>query len=200
MTPMAISQQIRSPAAVVFDLEFTAWEGSMATNWLRPGEFQEIVQIGAVKVDENFTAGETFDVLVRPRLNPVLSPYIEKLTAITNDAMRAKGVDFVEAYRAFLAFGDGLPVVAFGRDDLVFIDNLRLYGIGDAPPLPPYLNVKTWMEELGLDTRGLHACDVAPSAGVPFRGHQHNGLDDALSVAAGIAALIARGARSPLDA
>ncbi|HEY0282961.1 MAG TPA: 3'-5' exonuclease [Rhizomicrobium sp.] len=197
---MVSSQQIRSSAAVVFDLESTAWEGSMEAGWLRPGEFQEVVQIGAVKVDEKFNAGETFDMLVRPRINPVLSPYLERLTGLTNEAMRERGVDFAEAYRAFLAFCDGLPVVAFGRDDLVFADNLRLYGISDAPPLPPCLNAKTWMAELGLDMRGLHACDVASSAGVPFGGHRHNGLDDALSVAAGIAALIARGAPAPLAA
>ena len=195
---MALSPQIRSPVAVTFDLEFTAWDDSMATNWMRPGAFQEIVQIGAVKVDGDFNAGDSFNVLVRPRLNPVLSPYLERLTGITNQTLNAEGVDLTEAYRAFLAFGEGLPIVAFGRDDLVFIDNLRLYGISDAPPLPPYFNVKTWMEELGIDTRRLHACDVGPSAGVSFSGHQHNGLDDALSVAAGVAALIARGARSPL--
>jgi inhibitor of KinA sporulation pathway (predicted exonuclease) len=195
---MALSPQIRSPVAVAFDLEFTAWDDSMATNWMRPGAFQEIVQIGAVKVDGNFNAGDSFNVLVRPRLNPVLSPYLERLTGITNQTLNAEGVDLTEAYRAFLAFGEGLPIVAFGRDDLVFIDNLRLYGISDAPPLPPYFNVKTWMEELGIDTRELHACDVAPSAGVSFSGHRHNGLDDAFSVAAGVAALIARGARSPL--
>jgi inhibitor of KinA sporulation pathway (predicted exonuclease) len=195
---MASSQQIRLPAAVVFDLEFTAWEGSMAACWLRPGEFQEIIQIGAVKVDEDFNSGETLEMLVRPRINPVLSPYIERLTGITNEAMRARGMDFAEAYRAFLAFAEGLPIVAFGRDDLVFIDNLRLYGMSDAPPLPPYINAKTWMAEQGIDMRGLHACDVAPSAGVSFSGHRHNGLDDALSVAAGIAALIARGVRPPL--
>jgi inhibitor of KinA sporulation pathway (predicted exonuclease) len=195
---MTASQQIHLPAAVVFDLEFTAWEGSMANHWLRPGEFQEIVQIGAVQVDADFNTGNTFDMLVRPRINPVLSPYLERLTGITNEALRAKGVDFAEAYRAFLAFTECLPIIAFGRDDLVFIDNLRLYGMSDAPPLPPYLNVKIWMEEQGIDMRGLHAGDVAPSAGVPFSGHKHNGLDDALSVAAGIAALIARGAHSPL--
>ena len=35
----------------VFDLEFTAWECSMASHWLRPGEFKEVVQIGAVRLD-----------------------------------------------------------------------------------------------------------------------------------------------------
>ncbi len=195
---MSSSPQNRTAFAVVYDLEFTAWESSLANHWLRPGEFKEVVQIGAVKVDGNFNTSETFDVLVRPRLNPVLSPYLERLTGITNEALRAKGVDFAEAYNAFLAFGDGLPIVAFGRDDLVLAENLRLYGMNDAPPLPPYVNATIWLAGQGLDMRGLHACDVAPSAGVAFAGHRHNGLDDALSVAVGIAALIARGASSPL--
>ncbi len=197
---MTSSPQILPSAAVVFDLEFTAWDGSMANHWLRPGEFQEIVQIGAVKVDEDFNVGETFDLLVRPRMNPVLSSYLIGLTGITNDELRARGVDFAEAYRAFVDFAGGLPIIAFGRDDLVLVDNLRLYGMTDAPSLPPYVDIRIWMNEHGIDTRGLHACDVGPSLGVPFSGHRHNGLDDALSVAAGAAALIARGARAPLSA
>jgi len=191
-------QQIRPPVAVVYDLEFTAWEGSMANHWLRPGEFQEVVQIGALKVDAEFAAGETLDVLVRPRLNPVLSSYLERLTGITNEDVRARGVDFVQAYCEFAAFAGSLPIIAFGRDDLVFANNLRLYGLTDFPPLPPYLNIIPWMAEQGIEMRGLHACDAGPAAGVPFGGHKHNAVDDALSVASGIRALMARGARSPL--
>ena len=189
---------IHPPVAVVYDLEFTAWEGSMANHWLRPGEFKEIVQIGAVKVDEGFNSGETFDAMVRPRLNPVLSPYLERLTGINNQEVRARGVDFMQAYREFVTFCGGLPIVAFGRDDLVFLDNLRLYGVTDAPPVPSYVNVTIWMAEQGFDMRGLHACDVSAAAGVPFEGRKHNALDDALSVASGIRALMARGAPSPL--
>ncbi len=37
--------------AIIFDLEFTAWEGSVAHRWSRPGEFTELVQIGALKID-----------------------------------------------------------------------------------------------------------------------------------------------------
>jgi len=190
------SQNIR-PFAVVYDLEFTAWEGSMATRWLRPGEFKEVVQIGAVKVDAEFTPGEMLDVVVRPRLNPVLSSFLEQLTGITNEEVRKRGIDFADAYRSFVAFAEDLPIIAYGRDDLVLIDNLSLYGIKNAPPLPPYINIVPWMGEQGVDVRGLHSCDVGPMAGVPFTGHKHNGLDDALSVAAGIRALIARGALAP---
>jgi DNA polymerase III epsilon subunit-like protein len=197
---MTASPQIRAPYAVVFDLEFTAWEGSMAHRWLRPGEYTEIIQIGAVKVDAGFAPLATFDLLVRPRLNAELSPYIEKLTGIANAALRAKGVDFSEAYRAFVEFTGGVPILAFGRDDLVLLDNLRLYGLRDLPPLPSYANVIPWLAEHGIDMRGLHACDVGPKIGVPFEGHRHNALADALSVAAGIRAMIGRGAQMSLAA
>ena len=48
---------MRVPSLTVFDLEYTAWECSMARSWLTPGEFREVVQIGAVKLDaDSFTA------------------------------------------------------------------------------------------------------------------------------------------------
>ncbi len=189
--------QIRG--AVVFDLEFTAWEGSMEHRWSRPGEFTEVVQIGAVRVDaQSFTVEAELDLLVRPRLNSVLSDYLVALTGITNAELAARGVDFAEAYDDFIAFADGAPIVAFGRDDLVLAANLRLYGLNRASPLPPYRNIVPWLYDNGIDPRGRNACDVGPLAGVAFRGQKHNALDDARSVLSGIQALVARGAGNPL--
>lgn len=181
--------------AIVFDLEFTAWEGSMARGWLAPGEFKEVVQIGAVRLDDR-TLEETaaLDLLVRPRLNPVLSAYFETLTGITNARLAAEGIDFAEAWRRFSGFARGARLYAFGRDDLVLADNARLCGLDGLPALPPYRNVNPWLRANGIDLSGGHACDVGPLCGVPFEGRTHDALDDARSVAAGIRALIARGA------
>src|SRR5215469_18771304 len=114
---MRASSQVRISRAVVFDLEFTAWDGSQDTGWMRPGEYRELIQIGAVKVDAGFVPVAEFDCLIRPRLNPMLSDYIEMLTGITNDEMRSRGVDIADAYRSFVTFAGGLPIMAFGRDD-----------------------------------------------------------------------------------
>jgi inhibitor of KinA sporulation pathway (predicted exonuclease) len=189
-----------APHAVVFDLEFTAWEGSMASRWLRPGEFKEVIQIGAVKVNGEFAPLESFDMLVRPRLNPVLSAYLEKLTGITNDRIGAGAVDFASAYRAFVSFTEGVPVLAFGRDDFVLFDNLRLYGMKDEPALPPFIDLRAWFQTNGMDIGNMHSCDIGPAAGVPFEGQTHDGLCDALSLAAGVRALMGRGAPGPVAA
>jgi len=183
--------------AVVFDLEFTAWAGSMASRWSRDGEHTEVVQVGAVKLDaETLKISDEFESLVRPRVNPVLSQYLIDLTGITNEMLDAKAVDFITAYRGFLDFVGPCPIWAFGRDDLVLADNLKLYA-WDGPPLPPYSNAIPWFVAHGIDLKGKHACDVAEAAGAVFAGRKHDALSDARGIAAGIQAVVARGAANP---
>jgi inhibitor of KinA sporulation pathway (predicted exonuclease) len=181
---------------VVYDLEFTAWDGSMAERWLRPGQFREVVQIGAVKLDAG-TLEEIaeFEILVKPRLNPVLSPYFETLTGIANVEVARRGVDFADAYKRFVAFAGTAQTSAFGRDDLVFAESFQLYGISNPPPPPAYMNIAPWLRANGLHPR--HAGDVAETAGASLAGHKHDALFDARSVALGIRVLVARGAANP---
>src|SRR4051812_45546913 len=181
---------LTSPTLTVFDLEYTAWECSMARRWLAPGEFREVVQIGAVKLDaDSFAVLAEFDVLVRPRINHSLSPYFEKLTGITTARVVRTGCDFATAYARFLDFAGEGPIAAFGRDERVLEDNMRLYGIANARPLPPFYDLRGWFAALGIDPRGLHSCDLAPALGLAFAGRIHNALDDARSIASAMAAM-----------
>jgi inhibitor of KinA sporulation pathway (predicted exonuclease) len=188
--------RVSSPIITIFDLEYTAWECSMARHWLTPGEYREVVQIGAVKLNaDTFAELDAFDALVRPRINPRLSAYFQNLTGITQEAVTVRGVDFAEAYARFLDFaGDG-PIAAFGRDEQVLVDNLRLYGIEGAHPLPVFYDLRGWFAVQGLDPRGMLSCDIAPALGLPFMGHTHNALHDARSLAASMEAMNARGIR-----
>lgn len=181
---------------IIFDLEFTTWEGSLARHWLGPGEFKEVVQIGAVRLrSDDFSAAESFNCFVRPRINFQLSDYFENLTGIANGSLLEDGVDFEQAYRRFLAFaGDGV-LAAFGRDDRVLEENIRLYGLNDIPSLPPFLNLRDWFEAHGFDTSKLHSCDIGPLLGAPFEGRPHDALCDARSIAAGMRVLLQRGAK-----
>jgi inhibitor of KinA sporulation pathway (predicted exonuclease) len=188
--------RLASPTITIFDLEFTAWECSMARHWLVPGEFKEVVQIGAVKLDaDSFRVLAEFDMLVRPRINPVLSPYFEKLTGITNDRVARQGADFAIAYARFLDFAAGGPVAAFGHDERVLEDNIRLYGMKGAAPLPLFYDLRGWFAVQGIDPRGMHSCDLGPALGLPFAGQAHNALDDARSIAGAMEVMAARGLR-----
>lgn len=184
-----------SPTITIFDLEYTAWECSMARGWLTPGEFREVVQIGAVKLDaDSFHILAEFDCLVRPRFNAP-SPYFEKLTGIPTACVARDGVDFADAYERFLDFAAGDPIAAFGRDEQVLEENLRLYGLKPARPLPLFYDLRGWFAVQGFDPRGRLSCEIGPALGVPFAGHAHNALDDARSLASGMEVMAARGAR-----
>jgi inhibitor of KinA sporulation pathway (predicted exonuclease) len=186
------------PSITIFDLEYTAWECSMARSWLTPGEFREVVQIGAVRLDaDSFAVKAEFEVLVRPRFNPELSPYLENLTGITRDQVAGRGVDFRTAYDRFLAFAGDCPIAAFGHDEQVLEENLRLYGIRDAKSLPLFYDLRGWFAVQGVDPRGRHSCEIGPALGVPFVGRSHNALDDARSLAAGMEVIAARGQLKP---
>jgi inhibitor of KinA sporulation pathway (predicted exonuclease) len=183
---------------IVFDLEFTAWPGSMDRNWKGPGEHREVVQFGAVAVSAS-SLEETgqLDLLVKPRINPVLSDYFIELTGITNEEVARRGLDFPDAMRRFLAFCDGRPLLCFGRDDLVLIENVQLYGLESEFAVPGIFNVRSWMKSIGMETRGLHSCDAARFVGVPHEARDHNAVEDARSVAKAIRALVERGTRWP---
>jgi inhibitor of KinA sporulation pathway (predicted exonuclease) len=190
---MTVVRPLSIPTLTVFDLEFTAWECSMANNWLRPGEFKEVVQFGAVRLDAaSFEILDEFEILVRPRVNAVLSPYFEKLTGITNAMLAADAVDFAQGYRRFADFAGTDPICAFGHDEWVLEDNIRLYGLKDLPSLPAFRDLRGWFAERHVDPRGLNSCDIGPMLGAPFVGHAHNALDDARSIAAGMEIMAAR--------
>jgi inhibitor of KinA sporulation pathway (predicted exonuclease) len=186
---------------VVFDLEFTAWEGSMESRWTRPGELTEVVQIGAVKLDAiSLKEVDAFEMLVKPRVNPVLSDYLVALTGIDNKQLGVRGVDFITAYRAFIEFTAASQTWAHGRDDLIFSGNLKLYGWESALPGLPYANAIPWFTAQGIDLKGKRACDVAEAAGAVFEGRKHDALADARGVAAGFRAMIGKGSPNPFTA
>ena len=185
-----------APHLTIFDLEFTAWDGSLARQWLGPGEFKEVVQIGAVRLNlQSLQMEGSFDGLVRPRVNPVLSDYFENLTGISNRRLAADGDDFEIAYRRFLDFAGGGVIAAFGHDEWVLEGNIRLYGLKGLPPMPEFLELRQWFFDRGVDPKGLRSCDIGPRLGVPFEGQMHDALCDARSIAEGMTVLLKRGAK-----
>ena len=197
MTPIRPAP-VPTATLTVFDLEYTAWECSMARHWLEPGQFREVVQIGAVKLDgRSLKVLDEFDLLVRPRINPVLSPYFEQLTGIANHEVAVRGVDFAEGYARFAAFAGEGPICAFGHDEVVLEENLRLYGITDYRRLPRFADLRSWFAACNVDPRGKLSCEIAPSLGLNVEGRAHNALHDARAIAASVEEMVRRGAVRP---
>lgn len=187
----------RTPQIVIFDAEWTAWEGSMARSWSGPGEHRELVQIGAVRLDvaSGLKEIDSLELLVRPRINPILSDYFKNLTGIRQEDVDRRGVDLKDALDRFVAFaGAGSELFSNGGDEEVMAENSKLYTI-DFPMnnlvfanLRPILMAETGYPRQKLDSGGL------PSLfGLPQTEVAHNALGDARSIAATLRHLRANG-------
>ncbi len=188
-----------APDAIVFDTEFTAWQGSMERHWSGPGEFREIVQIGGVSID-GATLAETgtFSVLIKPVLNPVMSDYLVTLTRITNERLAVEGTDFVSGVQAFLKFAAGRPMFCYGRDDKVIAANAKLLGVREAWPRVTAYDLKDWLLRVGIPLTGIHSGALAEHVGGVSQGIGHDAVTDSRSLAEAIRYLVARGAPNPL--
>jgi inhibitor of KinA sporulation pathway (predicted exonuclease) len=174
--------QRRLAGFVVYDLEMTAWEGSLARDWSGPDEFPEIVQIGAVRIDTVPAWRETaaFDVLLRPRFYPTLSSYFTGLTGIDQARVDADGIPFADALQRFNVFAKGVPALAFGRDGETLARNCHRYGL---PPLSvPVLDIRAELcRRSGIPL--MMSSELPAALGFAAAGRSHEGLSDARAVA-----------------
>jgi inhibitor of KinA sporulation pathway (predicted exonuclease) len=183
---------------LLFDTEFTAWTGSMARNWKGPGEHKEIVQIGAISIDaKEMKETGSFSVLIRPVMNPVLSSYFEKLTGITNERVASEALTFAEGISHFLRFASGRPSFCYGRDDRIIAENAALLGVRDLWSFDPSVNLRIWLERVGVPLAGVHSGELAAHVGSVSQGRAHDALTDARSLAEAVRYLVARGAPNP---
>lgn len=183
-----IQGQVRS--FVVFDLEMTAWEGSLARDWSGPGEFPEIVQIGAVRIGTTPSWREegNFDVLVRPTFCPVLSGYFTSLTGIGQADVDAAGIPFADALQRFGEFVGHMPALAFGRDGEFLDRNCKRYDL--TSPLAVVANVRADLcARFGLSL--LMSSELPDALGFEASGRGHDALADARAVANAIRRLLA---------
>lgn len=185
----------RSGEMVVFDLEWTAWEGALARNWSGPGEYREVIQIGAVRLDAaGFDLLAVHDRLVLPVRNPDLSDYIMKLTGLTNERMRAEGVSLETALAEFEVFVGGRPLWCNGADATVLHDNCTLQGFPCPVVTERIGNLRPLLARaIGLPASRLVSGELPALLGIDPARDKHTGAGDAIAIARALAALRKRG-------
>lgn len=81
---------------VIFDLE---WNN--AYNYKAQTGMNEIIEIGAVMLDERLQIVDTFKQLILPKVSKRLTGRFKDLTHITPDEVKQNGIPFEEAFRDF---------------------------------------------------------------------------------------------------
>lgn len=161
---------------IIFDLEATCWLGRP------PKGVNEIIEIGAVKVNDYAEIESTFIQFVKPSINPILSGFCKKLTSISQeDINRAKPFpEVIEAFQDWIDIeNENYMLISWGKYDKdqlssdCEIHQLDPSWIEHHCNLKPiYKNLKALKHEPGLKKAvGLE--------GFEFTGIHHRAISDA---------------------
>ena len=165
---------------IVIDFEFNG-----AYSKRRHCFVNEIIEFGAVKLDEKLNMIDTFSELVTPQISKKLNSHVSQLTHIKMNELKESNNTFTHVLSKFKKFlGDGV-LMSWGTSDLlVLMENCRYFDGDDSLPfLKAYCNLQSYCEA-ALDYHdrshqmGLSTC--AGLLGIGFEdGSLHRALTDA---------------------
>lgn len=173
---------------ILFDTEYTAWEGAQERKWTGPNEHREIVQIGAIRVNGKTLAegGDPFDVFVKPVRNPTLSTFFTNLTGITQETVERDGVDFSSAINRFAAWSGELPLASWGNDPMMLAENCHLAQI----PFPfrpeRFFDIRTVFGAGGIRADQYYSSTIVRAFGKEPERRGHSGLNDSRTILDGL--------------
>ncbi len=127
------------------DLE---WNNSY--NKIKKCFVNEVLEIGAVMVDEELEVIDTFSVIIRSQLIKKLSGRVKNLTHISNEDM-SSGVSFQRAVADFSKWIGSRQCVfmSWGNSDIrVLVDNFSMFcGMNSVPFLTQYVDLQKYCQE-----------------------------------------------------
>lgn len=174
---------------IVIDLEMNKLAKQYKEERLILG--REIIEIGAVVLDEWYQEIGSFKTLVKPQYNDVIEKGIIKLTGITTEQVQNAPI-LEEAIHIFFAWchgmNDEIIIHEWSDADLeqitkeITLKKIRL-NEEDMNLLVGWSDFqKEYGEKLHLDNQ-VSLKNAVMYAGIDFEGHEHDALDDARNTA-----------------
>lgn len=166
---------------IVLDLE---WNQPVAANMVRHNLRGEIIQIGAVKLDENYQRLDGFDALVRPVFYTKMKGHVKRITGIDNQRLKM-GEPFPQAAERFFDWcGEDYVFVTWGMDDLPMLrENMLLHSISDES-LPICYNLQyIFNTQISGDNRQWSLQDAMEKLEIVNDLSAHDALNDAENTA-----------------
>lgn len=130
---------------VIYDLEFNQKSPDTSNIEVDNSNLPfEVIQIGAIKLDENFRTVSTFNTLIKPTVYTTINPFIENLTRI-NDRKLSLCKSFVEVYEDFIRFvgDDEIVLCVWGIVDIKeLLRNIKFYELSTLSNPKSYIDVQ----------------------------------------------------------
>lgn len=165
---------------VIYDLEWNqpaSWECAVKEPIYLDGE---IVEIGAVKLDDGFRPVDEFKAYITPRYYKKMHHAVASLTGIHDKLLEKQGVPFPEAFRQFMDWcGEECTFMTWSMSDLpVLVDNMVVHGL-DLSVLPPCCDIQRIFGREIMRTQARYSLDMALSVLKEKPDQAHDALNDA---------------------
>ncbi len=167
---------------VVLDLE---WDSTFFVPQKR--FVNQILQIGAVKLDQNFVVEDTFEETVKSSISNRVSGRFTQLTGITNDDMR-NGISLEDAVNRYNRWiGEDAVTMTWSNSDLyTVIENEKFLLNGIRFKIEKYLDLQSFIQNemrgMGFEINSQISLSAAAEAlGIETEGFDmHTAKDDSL--------------------
>ncbi len=172
---------------VLFDLEWNIGYQPYTFNYYGVQQTLrgEIIEIGAVKIDEDANVLDTFSIHLRPRIFRKLQHHIAKVTGLTQ-ADLDRGEPIVQGLKRFMKWcGPDAEFAEWGLDDVpVLKQNLFLCNIDESRPTVWYDLQQVFLREHPRkEGEGMTLESVVTRMGIPMERPFHDALSDTLYTA-----------------
>lgn len=144
----------------------------------------EIIQIGAIKLNEHLTATDCLNLLIAPTFYRRLHSRIKRMTGISQAALKDQP-KFKAAIATFREWcGEDCILLSWGYDDIqIMKDNLLMHDL-DEDWLPPCLNLQgIYNHQVSHENRQFSLESAMEVLGVEATLQAHNAFDDAIYTA-----------------
>ncbi len=178
------------PEIIILDVEVTTWEGTWERRWSEPGEYKEVVQIGAIRVETNtLKEKECLSIFIKPIKNPTLSEYFINLTGITQETVDSAGLSPSEAFKKFSDWTGGLPLFSWGKiDKSALEETAKLNNLANFNTWP-IQDIREVFKKASIAADQYASSTIVNAFGKTPTRLAHDGLNDARTILDGLRAL-----------
>jgi inhibitor of KinA sporulation pathway (predicted exonuclease) len=168
---------------IIYDLEATCWQ----TEAERIGRTQEVIEIGAVKINEYGKIQSRFESFIRPVIHPQLSDFCKQLTSITQIEVNQADTFpvVIEDFKDWIGLSNNEEYLlcSWGFfDQKIFSKNCLLHELEDLWTRE-HISLKHQYPRIKGIGNSIGLKNAVEREGFEFEGAHHRGIDDAINLA-----------------
>lgn len=164
---------------IIVDLEATCWEDK------GPRYKSEIIEIGAVCINEQGKTESEFCEFVKPTLNPILSEFCKQLTTISQANVDAAGSfkEVITRFKSWINTEEDYVLCSWGfYDKSQFKSDCELHRL-DTNWLNHHISLKHQYADVKNLSRPIGMGGALKMEQLKLEGTHHRGIDDARNIA-----------------